>query len=221
MRKLLFLLVAVALFIAPAIAQSFPLHDDGVKDPSFQKFRQSLQKIVKNRDWKALSEALDPKIVYSYGIDKPGREGFLAFWKQPGRDLWSELGLILERGGRFDDKRQHFLAPYTYSCDWPKGKGEDCATLVGQQVPIYEKPDKSSRSFKPLSYYMVRIHQSQDPYKSDPKWTKIYLPSDYQNALKIEAGYVETKFVAQPTDYHADFQYKNGRWMLSEFTGGC
>jgi hypothetical protein len=201
-----------------AWAQSFPMTDEAKKDPSFLAFRQNLQAIVKKRDWNELLKHVDPQITYTYGLGKPGPQGFKQFWTSESRNLWLELGTALNRGGKFSESKS-FTAPYYTTSCWPKDKDEQAwAAVVGNDVPVYVAADKKSRELKGLSYQLVEVAPQE---KFDPKWTKILLPKDYQNALKIESGYIESKNIGRLLDYHAEFVKKNGRWWLTTFAGGC
>ncbi len=200
-----------------AWAQSFPLTDEAKKDPSFLAFRKTLQSIVKKRDWNALLKHVDPQITYTYGLGKPGPQGFKEFWTTESRNLWPELGAALDRGGKFEN--DGFIAPYYTTSCWPKDKDELLwVAVVGNDVPIFVEPDKKSRELKGLSYCLVELAAME---KHNPNWVKIELPADYKNALKFRWGYIESKYVGRLLDYHAQFVKKNGRWMLTSFTGGC
>lgn len=209
------LLLILALALA-ASAQSLPFQDEASKDPTLVKFRQSLQKAVAARDWKALTPLLAPDLTYTFGLGKPGPQGFREFWDRPGRDVWKELATVLRRGGAFDGPST-FWAPYWYR-RWPEDKPEsEWAMLVGENVPFYLEPNLKSHQYKGPSWWLARVANQE---KYDPKWAEIYLPAEYQNALKVERGFVERKHVAHLLDYRAQFEKKKGRWWLTTFVAG-
>lgn len=216
--RLINILVVLFILTVGAWAQSFPMTDEAKKDPSFLAFRQNLQSIIKKRDWNELLKHVDPQITYTYGLGKPGPQGFKEFWTSESRNLWPELSTAIDRGGKFNEDKS-FTAPYYTTTLWPKDRDEQTwAAVVGNDVTIYVAADKKSRGLKGLSYQLIEV-APQD--KFDPKWTKIVLPKDYQNALKFKWGFIESKNIGRLLDYHAEFSKKNGRWLLTAFTGGC
>lgn len=209
----LFIVLALAL---AAGAQSLPFVEQSSQDPSLAAFRKSLQKAVAARDWKALTPLLAPDITYTFGLGKPGPKGFRAFWDRPDRNVWKELSTVLQRGGALDGPSSYW-APYYYR-QWPEDKPEsDWVVLAGEDVPLYPEPNLKSHQYRGPSWWLVKVAR---PEKYDPKWVEIYLPADYQNALKFERAFVERARVGHLLGYRAQFEKKGGRWLMTTFVAG-
>src|SRR5262249_41832416 len=126
--------------------------DEGSKDPSFAAFRNQLQQAVERRDLKFLESVLDPEVKLSFGGDD-GLEGFRRVWDE---EHWKELGKVLSMGGRFQGAGE-FVAPYTFT-DFPHGMDPfESVIILGENVPVYTRPDRASRVVGRLSHDAVAI----------------------------------------------------------------
>lgn len=210
----------MAVFVAAgAMAQTariLPV-DEAPRDPSFAAFRGRLQEAVKQRKTPGLLEALDAKILISFG----GDNGVAAFRKRWALDkdaekspVWNELETILSLGGAWvqneTGKKVTFCAPYVYT-QMPEDDSETpaLAAILGKDVPLRSAPRENGGVIRRLSYNRVRIVSGEGEYR----WRKI------QTLDRVE-GYVFSTEVRSAGEARACFDKKGGVWKMTSLVGG-
>lgn len=206
---LLFLSLSALCLAQPKIVTE---GDEASKDPSFLAYRQNLLAAVKRHDLPALSAALDPKIYYSYGIQKPGRDGFFAAWKVKKGDpsLWREMEEVLIHGGAFGQNGD-FVAPYIFA-KWPeKYDSLDYVAVLSPKASVYTKPDAQSPVVAEVGSTMLKLSRLNE--KEHVGWTEV-------EVTPKKTGYIRNKDVRGGMDFRAIFEKKNGKWRMVTFIGG-
>lgn len=206
---LLFFLLLPGLCLAePKLVEA----DEAAKDPSFLAYRKELLAAVRRRDLTALSAALDPQIHYSFGIEKPGREGFYAAWKVKKGDpsLWKEMEEVLVHGGAFGNNGE-FVAPWIYA-RWPEQYDSlDYVAVLAPKATIYSKPGGKGKVLAVVGHTMLKVGR-QDP-REHPGWMEVEAPNK-------KHGYVKADLTRGGLDFRAVFEKKNGKWKMITFIGG-
>ena len=205
----LFLLLSAMCWAQP---QMVTAGDDAAKDPSFLTYRQNLLAAVKRHDLAAVNAALDPQIRYSYGIQKPGREGFFAAWKVKKGDpsLWRELEDVLVHGGAFGHNGE-FVAPWMYA-KWPeKVDSLDYVAVLVPKASVHSKPDAKSPVVAEVGNTMLKLSRLNE--KEHVGWTEV-------EAGNKKTGYIRNEVVRGGLDFRAIFEKKNGKWRMVTFIGG-
>ncbi|MBX7224038.1 MAG: SH3 domain-containing protein [Blastocatellia bacterium] len=196
--------------------------DEGNRNGSFRQFRRELLHALHKRDKAFLRQHLSPLIMNGFG----GSGGLQEFqetwhWEKPDSPLWEELATTLRLGGRFSNGTQtEFNAPYV-ATEWeqvqkslPDGP-ERFAALVAAQVPVYQTPARQAPVISSLSYEVVEVVEDPDstgPLPA-PEWQKIKLaPGQF--------GFVEGKFLRDPTGYRATFRKVGTIWKMTVFLAG-
>lgn len=186
----------------------FPV-DEAARNPGFLAFRARLQEIVAKHDVKALLEVLDPDIRASFGSDH-GVSAFVELWnlKDPGTELWKEMGAVLALGGTFEDAST-FTAPYVFS-RWPYGVDAfDFVAVTGSNVRIRSAPRADASVVGTVSYDILELDLGPPDTEG---WT----------AIKFDGrtAYISKQFVRSPIDYRARFTFSDGRWRIVFFLAG-
>ena len=225
MRKLIpffALLGALAVHASPFSDAFEPYKkiDRAADQPAFAKFRADLLQVVGRRDAQALKGFLSPQIHYSFGVEKPGVEGFYSAWKATDRnsELWKQLAQVISNGGSFDPKGQ-FVAPSWYA-NWPADHKEaEWGVVSDARVKVYLEPKDNAKTLPEIGPCWVRLNQNHQN-ETDSKFTCIDLPKSMQNPFKVESAFVKSRQVHHLLDYRAVFTRRNGRWELSSFLAG-
>jgi hypothetical protein len=228
MRKILFLLIVVAVASATLFAQERYLKpvDEASQDPSFLAFRTKLIAAVDRKDAAYIYSIVDPKIKNGFG----GRDGMAWFkrdWKLANRnsDFWKKFTAVIKNGGAFtgdwSNKLNSFSAPYSYS-NWPEDLDSFEFFLVfGSDVNLRKEPKATAEVVAKLSYNIVKI----DGEGSTTKRTgpgEFDLVSDWHKVKTLggKEGFVKAEFVRSSIDYRAGFEKKRGRWIMTFFLAG-
>jgi len=84
--------------------------NEAVKNQGFKRFHDEMLAAADRHDVNYLIRHLDQEILYSFGDDTPGVEGFLHQWRldsTPARsEFWAQISRIMRMGGTFDDAGQ-------------------------------------------------------------------------------------------------------------------
>lgn len=201
--------------------------DEGYKDSSFLSFREELLHAIRQRDSKFILSIVAPNILNSFG-GEGGVDEFKEQWKldQPDSKFWDELLSVLSMGGAFmnSDGVQEFCAPYVAS-QWEKVLKQlpdssdtyEYAAVIRENVPLRAQPDHNSPVIDTLSYDILKFNfstpVSDEPLAGTNEWEKVVTLSGKQ-------GYILSKDVRSPLDYHACFKTIEGRWVMTMFVAG-
>lgn len=225
MKRILFLLFAVAIGTVAAIAQERYVKpvDEASQDASFLAFRTKLIAAAERKDLKYVKSIMDPKIHLSYG-GHVGINTFKDLWKNEA-EFWEEFLLVIKNGGRFagegKNKKNFFVAPYLF-IDMPEDLDHfEYFAVFGNNVNLRERPDTNAPVITQLSYNIVKADESvatkrkTGPAKHDWKydWHKI-------ETLGGQKGWMKAEYVRSPVDYRAGFEKKRGRWIMTYFIAG-
>jgi SH3 domain-containing protein len=191
-----------------------PPVDQASQDPIFLTFRQRVLDAVQRKDREALLSMISLKIRNDFG-EGGGIEDFKRKWKLDSANspLWSELEELLRMGGTFQNLEgdRRFCAPYVYSA-YPENGPDAFESLVvlGENIPMREKPDSTSPVVATLSHNIVRI---ADQYKHPAGWRKVSTESG-------KTGWVEEKYLRSQIDYRACFMKEGGDWKMVLLVAG-
>ena len=193
--------------------------DAAPSDTAFFLFRDSLLRIIAERDIFALLPHVSENIKASLGEDG-GLPGFIRAWglDQPDKiaqsPLWSELRRVLELGGQFIDRpgRLYFSAPYVDAC-WPaEADPTSYGAVIGAGVRMRADPGLNTRVIKTISYDLVQYLETTPNYDTvggeRHPWIKVALADGTQ-------GFLYGKFYRSPLELRAGFERdENGAWKL-------
>jgi hypothetical protein len=181
--------------------------DEAGKDASLLAFRDQLVAAVRRRDADAVIALADPKIRTSFG-GGGGSEDLRRALQQPG--VWEDFEQLLSQGGSFVG--ESFWAPYVYSA-WPDA--HDAFTslaITGENVPLRESRDPSSRAIATLSHDIVQ--RAGEPGRDEGDWRQVKTADGH-------TGWVEAKHVRSPVGYRAGFlKNKEGAWKMNALVAG-
>lgn len=184
-----------------------PPVDETAKDPTLVAFRDQLLAAVRRRDADAVVALADPKIRTSFG-DGGGADALRTALQKPG--VWEDFEQLLSQGGSFQG--ESFWAPYVYSA-WPDA--QDAFTslaITGENVPLRESRDASSRAIATLSYDIVQ--RGGEPGRDEGNWRQVKTADGH-------TGWVEAKYVRSPIGYRAGFlKNKEGQWRMNALVAG-
>lgn len=178
--------------------------DEAGKDPSLVAFREELITAVRSRNADAVIALSDPKIRTSFG-DGGGSEAIRTL--KP--EVWKNFELLLSQGGSFQG--DSFWAPYVYSA-WPDAHDAfDSLAITGENVPLRESRDASSRAIATLSRDIVQ--RAGEP-GDQGDWQQVKTADGH-------TGFVEARYVASPIGYRAGFlKNKDGQWKMNALVAG-
>jgi hypothetical protein len=166
---------------------------------------------VRRRDVKAVLALADPSIRVRLEDRLAGG--------QPAEVYWPELETILGLGGSFTLERGlkpgrlEFCAPYTYS-RYPVPPLEglvgevDPWVLTDDAVVVRARADNDAAVVDILSYALVSFRVG--PVGEPPRWIGVKLLDDRD-------GFVSTRDIRDPTDYHACFAKSEFEWRMVVF----
>jgi hypothetical protein len=194
--------------VVPTFGKAYPV-DEAPRDPGFAAFRDTLLRIVGERDTTALFAVLAPEIKSSFGGDE-GLSDFRTHWRigEPNTELWSVLQDLLQHGGRFTGP-DAFHAPYTFGALPDSLDAFEHLVVRDSGVVVRERPDSASAALATLSFDIVRA----GPYSAESSWRAITLGEG-------RVGYVERGRIRSPIDYRAGFERRRGRWWLVLLVAG-
>lgn len=201
--------------------------DEGAQDASFREFREQLLTALRSRDAAFVLSTLSPNILNSLG-GSGGVGEFRERWQPERRDseLWPTLISVLEMGGSFETAKGEkiFCAPYV-SSRWrtviPKLPSSpeypEYQAVIGEKVEVRTEPNHTAPVVTTLSYDIVKVDIEDAPDEGNPvgppEWLKV-------TTLEDRTGYVLGKYVRSPSDYHACFQKKDEKWLMTIFASG-
>jgi hypothetical protein len=225
MKKVLFLIFAVSMAAAAAVAQERYVKpvDEANQDASFLAFRTKLIAAAERKDFKYVQSIMDPKIHLSYG-GHVGLAGFKSLWKKEA-DFWAEFLPVIKNGGRFvgegRNKMNVFAAPYLF-LDMPEDLDHfEYFAVFGDSVNLRERPDTSAPVITQLSYNIVKIdHESAVKRKTGPGEDDFRYDWYQITTLGGKTGWMKAEYVRSPIDYRAGFEKKRGRWVMTYFIAG-
>jgi hypothetical protein len=186
--------------------------DQASQDPSFVAYRARLLDAVRRRDRDALLALVDPKIRTSFG-GGGGAKDFVRAWKldSPDSKLWAELETILTHGGEFrgEGEQRSFWAPYPYSSTPDSVDAFESFIVLGDAVPLYEKPETTSKVLATLDHdILIRVAT-----KERDGWKHVKTDDG-------RTGWVEEREVRSPIGYRAGFAKVKGEWKMNALVAG-
>jgi hypothetical protein len=199
-----------------------PHGDDGIRDPSFARFRRNLVEAVKRRDLKFLESALADKVEVG-GEDRVAtREHFIASMapsSSVAEDTWRDLARIL-RAGAAGSPGGPFCVPYCADFEEREGPNQELA-IMGYRVPVYSAPRTRSQVIDTLSWDIVEwlsrdavLNGTRERVEGEvDQWYKIVTPGG-------KVGFVHGMYVRGHWGVYACFTKINGQWKMDTFRGG-
>jgi hypothetical protein len=190
--------------------------DEGRDVQDFAAFREELQSAVKERSVDRLLRYVASDVRME-GRDNRGHQNLVRLYnlRNPNAPLWRELEDILRLGGRFV-ATDRFCAPYVSCPGLPMGDARH-VVILGEDVPVYERPTTESRVVMRLSCDLLRAAEGDNlpPIPNEPSvgFTAVYLRTG-------RWAYVRTSMARSPASYSAYFEKRAGRWQLARITAG-
>ncbi|MCK4743384.1 MAG: hypothetical protein KAT25_06165 [Sulfuriflexus sp.] len=195
------------------IPETIPPIDDSHLLPSLNQFMKTFDIAVKNKDFSAIKIFVASDILNSFG-GEGGMDEFLLNWKNNQSALFNMLAEIRQGGGKltgYQGEAEIYCMPRMFT-DFPASLNAfNHGVLVGEGIPIYAEPDKSSRVLTKLSHAIVEV---DDWGTEENSWQLITLKQGIQ-------AYVKSKQVRSPIDYRACFAQNNeGEWEMTQLVAG-
>ena len=191
--------------------ERLPLIDEADRCAGFAPFRRELLRIIDRQDGRALLRHVAADVRLGFDGER-GHADFRRFHlssAEQRQELWHELGSVLRLGGGCESP-DTFVAPYVTS-HWPGGDQlADLRAVVGDDVPMRVAPRPDAAVTGRLSRAIVRV---TDYVSAEPPWSAVAAPDGRH-------GFVEDRFLRSPIDMRAQFERRNGRWLLAVWIGG-
>jgi hypothetical protein len=198
--------------VHPAARQTIPAHmpfvDDGKQNPEFAAFRANLLSLAEQGNYVEVKRVLAPRVQVddgSYGVRE--LEQHWNVRRSPAAFLQA-LAAVLRLGGRFDDHRTVFTAPYVWT-EFPSAEDSPgYVVVIRPSTRLFAAPRRSAKIVATLSDEV-----GEEEVTAQHGWLKLHL-------VDGRSGFVEQRNVRKPTDYRATFRVIGGRWLLTEFQAG-
>lgn len=190
--------------------------DEGDQDPSFAAFRTGLVQTIEKKDAPALLAVVAKDVAKSEG-GGDGMGNFVDFW-QPDKahsEIWWQLAGVLKHGGRFNEDRSVFTAPFVYTDFRESAKlHQEIGVVVGTDVSVRTEPRSKAPPRARLTFEVVKLQFGESPWFDDADgaeypWYYVQLPNSIE-------GFVSGRYLRSPLDYHAVFTKRGSEWLLTE-----
>jgi hypothetical protein len=185
-----------------------PLVDEGKQDPNFAAFRAKLLSLAQHGNYAEVKRVFAPRVQVdegSYGVRE--LEQHWNVRRSPAAFL-KALATVLRLGGRFQDRRTVFIAPYVWT-DFPSAEDSPSyVVVIRPKTLLFDAPRTSANVVATLSDEV-----GEDEVAAPQGWLKVQL-------VDGRSGFVEVRNVRKPNDYRATFRLIGGRWQLTEFQAG-
>jgi hypothetical protein len=195
----------------PTLAEGIRLvpQDDGIRDPTFDAFRNRLRQAAADRDVAFLESVLDAKVHVSFGPDDRGLTAFRTVWRPQDANskLWPKLHASLALAATGGDGS--FWIPYVYA-RWPAEFDPHTYAAVGDDVVLREKPSASDVAVARLSYHIVRIARDAS---ENGEWQRVEIPN-------LVAGYVPSRSLLRPNAFRIQCVNSGGPWRIAVLIDG-
>lgn len=219
--QLLVSLCLLALFALPAGAQDMqlPPQDEGVKDPSWVSFRNSLLNALDKRDRKFVLSIVDKNVRNNLGGAR-GIAEFKKLWDIDAEDsaLWRELKAALFLGSAYRKPEKgpaELCAPYVLP-KWPdKTDPQDYGAIITKDVLLKAAPSGASATLATLEYDIVAVTDwdvADEAADAKQRWVKV--------KIKEGEGYVPEEQIRSPIEQTACFVKTPGGWRLTALGAG-
>lgn len=219
------LTLALVLTSAFSFAQTYrnPPRNEVNKDSSLRVFTDTLQAVVARKDAPALVKLLSPTVKVASNGAANGIKGFKEIYAPqfPAGQVWKNLQEVIALGGVFTGKaNQEFIFPYAAYRDGKNkicdGCGR-CVTIMGPDVHLRKKADRTSASVGQLNYDVVKI--ATDPVSkvkggSEDNWVYV------QTFDGKTSGWVRNDLTWDVCDYRLLLEKQKGKWLIKAFIAG-
>lgn len=219
------LALALLLNTVFSIAQDYrnPPRNEVKKDSSLRVFTDTLKAVVARKDAGALVKLLSPAVKVASNGAANGVKGFKEIYAPqfPASQVWKNLQEVMTLGGVFTGKpNQEFIYPYAAFRD-VKNKVCDgcgrCVTIIGPDVHVRKKADRTAASVGQLSYDVVKI--ATDPASktkggNEDNW--VYIQS-FDGKI---SGWVRNDLTWDICDYRLLLEKQKGKWQIKAFIAG-
>ena len=198
--------------------------DQGILNPHFVAFRDSLIEALHKQDLKFLVDHIDENVAMSNG-HKASRREFLNEWNldtgnTEESSLWKVLLIAVESGGIFSSNEfNFFISPYSYVLDLEDNQSQK--VIVGADVRIRENPGLDGQVLGSLSYEVVEMLPLAA--EESPVFEEIGGETFSWERIKTSQGvigYVYGKYLRSPLDFRVFFAFQQGKWSLSTLASG-
>jgi hypothetical protein len=229
-RFLGFALVASQL-LTPMPANALPrrpivVRNEIAQDPSFAQFATKLQRAIRDRDAKYVTNVL-PQAGVSIGYTRPTKIADLKL-NNPQSDFWGILAYTTANGcarshlkdspawlcstvaGDFE--RQY---PVPKNSNWPDYMMQQVIVL-GQDVNVRSQPNLDGTVVATLSHEVVTFNPKVTPsFSRNPLvgWTPVTLNNG-------KTGYVNNRYVYFPLGYTLQVEKRNNQWQITHVLAG-
>lgn len=198
--------LAFTLLSQEPLPKLYPV-DESARDPSFQAFTSRLRSAVQSRNTKALRRLTDDEVVVGPKKEDQGWRKFVERWQpdDPDTPLWSALADILQLGF-LREQPDLYLSPYVV-WRFPSHINRRTHLVVAREkVPLREAPSLKAPVRAILSFDIVR--PTGEPVRSSGLAT--FVPVETADLR----GFVDAKELISPLLPHAQFAFRQKRWVL-------
>jgi hypothetical protein len=194
--------------------------DESSLVPSFAAFKAALLTAAQAGDVRAIRAALAPTVLLSFE-DVHADDVITTLNIRPGVS-WRELVDVLRLGvvrEQDQDGAPTFVAPYVSALAAQIEYDE--FAIVGREVAMRERPNRTSAVIERLSYDVVRAGPDDqfgatgddDSVDKPRAWTQVISPSG-------KTGYVYGRYLRSPAATRFHFRQVNGEWKIVYITSG-
>lgn len=192
----------------PPIPKHLPFADEARLDPGFETFRSRLLLLIQKGNFHEIRRNISPYVTVDdavFGLKELERAWHTQ--RSPAAFLRA-LELVLRLGGRFQDSRSVFVAPYVWT-DFPDAEvSPSYVVVVRRPTLLLDAPRVGAKTLAVLSDEVAEYE-----YTKSRGWLKLDL-------VDGRSGFVQATNIRQPNDYRAVFKRVDGRWVLTEFAAG-
>jgi hypothetical protein len=171
-------------------------------------FRLTLYEAVLMEDTETLLELASPAIELDFGGGE-GREELRRRLGATDQMLWQELDAALSLGCATDDDG-NLVMPWYFAQELGDRDPFVTMIVVGEDVPIYAKPDNRSEAFGTVPWNLVTIEADRE---SESAYTKVRTDDG-------RVGFVDSNALRHVLDYRLIASRLEGRWRITAFIAG-
>jgi hypothetical protein len=207
--------------------------DEAVSEPDLVRTRAAVMNALRTRNVERLLAFAADDITVHHELGKDQLRDLSSYGD---RILPDHMLGALTLGGSFTTTRgsfkgeRQFCAPYVYSA-YPSDAyelnllfqhGDEPWAIIGKNVPVRSRPSNKAPVVTRSSYQLVYVpgglawaeeDVAKGPPYSDRGWREV----ETRNG---KTGYVDSRLVRNPADYHVCFAQRGGHWLITVVAEG-
>lgn len=177
--------------------------------PGWKAFRDKLGAAVLARDAAALAALADRNVKLDYG-GGAGRPELLRRLRQPTRELWRELAVILPLGCSVEGGLA--ALPWFFWRIPPKVDPATTMLATGDAVALRAAPNADARTITTLDWPMVAL--TAKAFAPAARFTRVRIHSSGQE------GYIETRHLRSLLARRIIAEQNGGEWRITAIVAG-